>query len=259
MARPPAAVQAALQATAPVLILAVLFLLLELAVRGGLTASTIAAPSVVLQTVAADRANIWHHVEPTLLTASTGFLIALALALLLGFVVYVFKRVEGGVLTVAAVLTSIPMVALAPALVTFMGLTLSTRITITTVICVFPMIVSVVQGLTAASKASQELFVVLAASPWQRFRMLALPTALPYLFLGAKIAAPLSLLGSLIAEWTGAEEGLGVYMLTAMFGLHVAELWTAVLVACVLSMAAYGYVALMEYLAVGAPPSEGGA
>lgn len=250
---------AAAQAAAPLLFIAALLAVLQICVQAGLTPSTVAAPLTVGQTLVADRDNIWRHVEPTLLTASTGFLLATLLSLVLGFVVYVFKGLEGGVMTVSAVLSSIPMIALAPALITWMGLTMTTRITITSVICAFPMIVAAVQGLSAGSKAGAEMFTVLAASPWQRFRMLALPTALPYLFLGAKIAAPLSLLGSLIAEWTGAERGLGVYMLTSMFGLHIAQLWASVAVACALSIGAYGFIALAEHLAVSGQSAEGGA
>jgi ABC-type nitrate/sulfonate/bicarbonate transport system permease component len=242
----------------PLLLIASLALLLEGYVGAGAAPSTVAAPSLVLRTIWIGRDDIWRAVEPTLLTASTGFILATVVALLLGLFVYVFRRVETGVLAMAAVLTSIPMIALAPALITLMGMGLGARIAITTIICAFPMIVAAVQGLS--SGAASELFTVLAASPWQKFRLLALPTALPYLFLGAKIAAPLALLGSLIAEWTGAEDGLGVYMLTAMFGLHIAQLWASVAITCLLSMAAYGLVATAERLAVNGPTAaEGGA
>ena len=244
----------------PLLLLAALTLLLEVYVNEGSAPDTVAAPSLVLRTIWTQHGDIWRAVEPTLLTASTGFILATLIALALGLAVYVFRQVETGVLAVAAVLTSIPMIALAPALVTLMGMGLGARIAITTLICAFPMIVVAVQGLCAASCAATELFTVLAASPWRRFRLLALPTALPYLFLGAKIAAPLALLGSLIAEWTGAEDGLGVYMLGAMFGLHIAQLWASVVVTCLLSMAAYGLVAAAERLAIYGPTAaEGGA
>jgi ABC-type nitrate/sulfonate/bicarbonate transport system permease component len=241
---------AAVQAALPFAVVVILVVLFQAAAVAGALPPTIAGPGKIMATLIADHRTIWFHVEPTLLTASTGLIIATLVSLGLGFLVYVFKTLEGPVLTVAAVLTSIPMIALAPALVTLMGLSLATRVTITAVICAFPMIVAAVQGLSATSAASKELFTVLAASPWQRFRMLALPTALPYLFLGAKIAAPLSLLGSLIAEWTGAEQGLGVYMLNAMFSLQIPQLWTSVVVACALSMAAYGLIALIEALAL---------
>lgn len=256
MDRPAAALQAAL----PWLVFTGAILLLEAYVRTGLAPNTVAAPSLVLHTVWTERHDIWRQIEPTLLTASTGFILATLAGLALGFLAYVFRSIETGVMAAAAVLTSIPMIALAPALITLMGMGFPARVTVTAVICAFPMVVAAVQGLSASSPAAGELFTVLAAGPWRRFRLLALPSALPYLFLGAKIAAPLSLLGALVAEWTGAEEGLGVYMLTSMFGLHVAQLWASVALACLLSMAAYGLVALFEQLAApGGVVAGGGA
>ncbi len=99
---------------------------------------------------------------------------------------------------------------------------------------------------------------MLAASPLQRFRLLALPNALPYVFVGLKVAAPLAVLGALVAEWTGAEWGLGVFMINAMFGLRVDQLWSAVALACAMSSGAYGLVCLFEYLSI-APGHAGDA
>ncbi len=178
-----------------------------------------------------------------------GFLLALAIALAVGFAVYAMPRSEGPVLTVGAVLSSIPMIAIAPILSVWLGLTLGTRVLITVVICVFPMLVSVVQGLRESKPAEQELFTVLAASPWQRFRLLALPSAVPLLIVGLKISAPLAVLGALIGEWNGAETGLGVVMLNAMFGLQVQRLWATVLIACAVSSLAYAYICLVERVA----------
>jgi ABC-type nitrate/sulfonate/bicarbonate transport system permease component len=229
----------------------VVFLALwEAAVKVRLAPVTIAAPSRIAATVYREWGTLWFHMEPTLLTATIGYLAAAAIALCLGFLVYNFRRIEGSVLTVGAVLDSIPIIAVAPILIIWMGLSLPTRITITAVICLFPMLISVVQGLNSQPKNTQELFTVLAATRLQKFRLLALPNALPYIFVGLKIAAPLAVLGALVAEWTGAEWGLGVFMINAMFGLRVDQLWSAVLLACGMSTGAYGLVCLFEYLCI---------
>jgi ABC-type nitrate/sulfonate/bicarbonate transport system permease component len=232
----------------PAAVFAGAVLLFELAVRLHLTPVTISAPSDVLRGIGEHHGLIWYHLEPTLLTAVTGFLLAAAISLTLAGLVYVYKPLEGTVLTIGTVVDSIPMIAIAPVLVIWMGLSLSMRITITTVICTFPIFISALQGLKAAPPTAEELFTNLAARPLQRFRLLAVPYALPYLFVGLKIAAPLAILGALIAEWTGAERGLGVYMLNAMFGLHIVELWSGVFVACAISSTGYLLVSLFELL-----------
>lgn len=234
----------------PAGVLAGLLLLGQVAVRAGWTPATIAAPSDVFRAITHNAGILWYQLEPTLLVAATGFLLALALALAAAALVYAVKPLEATVVTIGTVIDSIPMIAIAPVLVIWMGLTLPMRITITTMICFFPIFISVLQGLKSPPATAEELFVNLAATPWQRFRLLGIPYALPYLFVGLKVAAPLAILGALIAEWTGAERGLGIYMLNAMFGLRVVELWSGVAVACLVSAGAYLLVGLFEILSV---------
>lgn len=234
----------------PLGVLVAVTLLAQFAVRSGWTPRTIAAPSDVLRAIAGNSGILWYQLEPTLLVASTGFLLALLLALALAALVYAFKPLEATIVTVGTVIDSIPMIAIAPVLVIWMGLTLPMRITIATTICFFPIFISVLQGLKSPPATTEELFVNLAASSWQRFRLLGIPYALPYLFVGLKVAAPVAILGALIAEWTGAERGLGIYMLNAMFGLRVIELWSGVAVACAVSATAYGLVCLFELLSI---------
>jgi len=238
------------RALLPASVFAGVIALVEAAVRLDLTPATIAAPSVVAAALIRQWPLLWYHLEPTLLIAVTGFVMALAISLAAAALAYVFKPIEASLTMVGTVLDSIPMIAIAPVLVIWMGLSLPMRITIATIICLFPIFVAVLQGLKSAPGTAEELFTNLAATPLQRFRLLAVPYALPYLFVGLKIAAPLAILGALIAEWTGAERGLGVYMLNAMFSLRVIELWAGVLVACAVSAGGFMIVSLFEKLAV---------
>ena len=222
----------------------------QLAAAVNMLPATLASPLQIAKGVADSADLLWFHLEPTLLVAATGYLLAVAIAIAVGALVYVVKPLEPMVMTVGTVLDSIPMIAIAPILVIWMGLTLQMRLTITTIICLFPIFISVLQGLKSPPPTAEELFVNLAASPIQRFRLLGMPYALPYLFVGLKISAPLAILGALIAEWTGAERGLGVYLLSAMFGMRVVALWSGVFVACAISVSAYLLVCLFERLAV---------
>ncbi len=222
----------------------------QIAVDAHWAPATLASPTQIAGGVYGSAGLLWYHLEPTLLVAVTGYLLAIAIALMVAALVYVVKPLEATVMTIGTVIDSIPMIAIAPVLVIWMGLTLPMRITITAIICLFPIFISVLQGLKSPPATAEELFVNLAATPLQRFRLLGIPYALPYLFVGLKISAPLAILGALIAEWTGAERGLGVYMLNAMFGLRVIELWSGVFVACAVSASAYLLVCLFERLSI---------
>jgi ABC-type nitrate/sulfonate/bicarbonate transport system permease component len=231
-------------------VIAALLAVAEAAVRAGVMPDAVAAPSVVAKALVKEWPTLWFHLEPTLLTAFTGFFLALAIALSAALALYRFRRAEPGAMAVAAFVDSLPMIAVAPVLTIWMGIGLPMRVTLTTILCIFPLFVSLVQGLKAVPETVDELMRLLAASPAQRFRKAAIPYALPYLFVGARVAAPLSLFGALIAEWTGAERGLGVYMINAMFSLRIVELWSAVVVASAVSAGLYLLAGLYERLAV---------
>lgn len=218
-------------------------------VARGAAPMTIPRPLDVLHLLLREQSSLLHHLGFTVLTAGYGLLGALLLALVIGVAAYAWPRVEQPLLGYGAVLSSVPMIAIAPILSVWLGLTLGTRVLITVAICFFPLLVAILQGLRESRTSEQELFTVLAATPLQRFRLLALPSAMPFLFVGLKIAAPLAVLGALIGEWNGAEEGLGVVMLNAMFGLQVQRLWATVVVACVVSSLAYAYICFIERVA----------
>jgi ABC-type nitrate/sulfonate/bicarbonate transport system permease component len=245
------AIHLAIASAGPAILVFALFLAAwQAAVATGLTPATVAPPSAIARGVIADWPLLWFHLEPTLLTAITGLLFATVLALGLALLVYGAGWIETTVVALANLVDSMPIIALAPVLTIWIGLTLSMRVTITTIICLFPILISLIQGLKSAPPTANEFFSVLAASPLQRFRMLAFPYALPYLFVGLKIAAPISVFGALVAEWTGAERGLGVFMTNAMSGFQVVKLWSSIAVACGLSAGFYMLVCAFERLSI---------
>lgn len=235
---------------APVMVLSAALLALEVCVRAGFASDAIAAPTAIFRILHAERSVIWGHLEPTLLTAMTGLLFAILISSAVALFIHRFQRAENTAMAVAAFVDSLPMIAVAPVLTIWMGEGLGMRVCLTTIICSFPIFVSFVQGLKATPASVNEMFQMLAASSNQRFRMASLPYALPYLFVGLRTAAPLAMFGALIAEWTGAERGLGAYMINAMFSLRADALWASVVAASSISIGLYFLVAAFEALAL---------
>lgn len=203
-------------------------------------------PLAVLRELLNNFSIFWANLVPTALTALAGFCSALVIALLIALLVQRARRIEMAALTLGSAIDSIPLIALAPAFTIWFGVALPTRVLLATIVCLFPLLASGLRGLHAPAAVSQELFRVLAASPWQRFRLLTLPAALPFWFHGMKTAAPLAVLGALVGEWTGAEAGLGVQMTSAMLNLDIPTLWGAVVTTCVFAALCYGAIALIE-------------
>jgi NitT/TauT family transport system permease protein len=170
------------------------------------------------------------------------------IAVTAGAVAVLVRTLHGSIYNFSVTLNSIPIIATAPLLALWLGTGPQVQIVIAALACQFPMLVGTVQGLQAADTRQRELMHVLSASRLQTLRFLLIPSAVPYLFAGFKIAAPAAVLGAVTAEWAGAERGVGAMMLYALFSYDTPKVWLSVLLTCVLAAGGYGIVVLVERL-----------
>jgi len=250
------------QLAPPALTLAVVAGVWEGAKAAGWLPITVPAPSAIAGAFGRSYGDLLYHAQPTALSALAGFTLAATVAFLLGAFALRFPAAEPSVMRFGVIVDSIPLIALTPILMVWVGNGLTGRIVIGTIAALFPLLVAVVQGFKALDRTSSELFHVLAASPSQKLWKLALPVATPYIFAGFKVAAPLAVLGALIAEWVSADRGLGIMMTYAIFSFDAPLAWLTILAVCALAVLAYGAAALAERLILGAPaqarPSDAG-
>ncbi|MCU4651793.1 ABC transporter permease subunit [Roseibacterium sp. SDUM158016] len=234
------------EAWPPALTLAALVAALEAAVAAGMTPVTIPAPSAVAAEFADSWGDLLYHLGPSVAATALGFLISASLAALLAGIGAAWRKASGPVMTFGILIDSTPLIAVAPILIVFVGGGMTLHVIVAATACFFPLLVGMSRGFRAVERNADELFHVLAASRWQRLVKLALPSALPYLFSGFKIAAPLAVLGTLIAEWMGAERGVGIMMIYAMFSFDVPQVWMTILAVCLMAIGGYGLFALIE-------------
>ena len=107
---------------------------------------------------------------------------------------------------------------------------------------VFPVAVSTVDGLSSADRDMVRLLRSMGAGKWQIFRMVRFPHALPYVFSGLKIAATYSVLGAVIAEWLGADAGLGVMLVRAQNSFSADNVFVAIVVITFWSLVLFGFI-----------------
>jgi NitT/TauT family transport system permease protein len=204
------------------------------------------APSRVLATLAA---HPEMYAQATALTAGEA-LAGLALGLLAGTLIAALLTLrpglEGGVMTLAILLKSTPMIAIAPLLTIWLGFGVLPKVIITAVLTFFPVLVNVLSGLQRPDPALLDLFRSMRASRWETFLLLRLPSALPYLFAALKISAPLALIGAVVAEWTGASGGLGRIMWMAYANLNLPFLFAAIFILAAAGMGLYAFTAWAE-------------
>jgi ABC-type nitrate/sulfonate/bicarbonate transport system permease component len=242
----------------PAAVLLALALLAELAKALNWLPVTIPAPSQVAAVIPAQWADLVWHATGTLRSALLGYTLAAATALALASIALSVSGAERPVLGFGVAVDCFPLIALAPIIVIWVGQGPVLYIIISAIAAFFPLLVGIVQGFKSTDATMRELFHVMAADRGQRLRLLMLPAALPFIFQAMKIAAPLALLGALIAEWIGAERGLGAMMIYALFSYNVPVVWLTILTLCGLSATAYGLIAFAESRVVTWTPREGG-
>ena len=143
---------------------------------------------------------------------------------------------------------SIPKVALAPILLVWFGTGIKSKLAMAFVIAFFPVVVDTATGLRSTSPDLLELARSLQCTRLQTFFKIQLPSALPSIFSGAKIAVTLAVIGAVIGEFMGSNEGLGNLLLTANSQLNSPLVWASLTVLSVLGMILYGLVVLAEKL-----------
>lgn len=241
----------------PLAVLTGIVVAMEIAKAAGALPITVPAPSQIAAVAPAQAADLWYHAVGTLRSALLGYAAAALCALALASVALGRPTTERPILSLGVLIDCVPLIALAPIFVIWIGQGPALHVTIAAISAFFPLLLGTVQGLKATDSNARELFHVIAATRWQRLRLLALPSALPYLFAALKIAAPLALLGALIAEWMGSERGLGAMIIYALFSFNVPVVWLTILTVCALSAAAYGLIALAERRIVRWAPTGG--
>jgi NitT/TauT family transport system permease protein len=157
---------------------------------------------------------------------------------------------ERSLLPLAILLKVTPMVAIAPLLVIWLGFGIGPRAIVAALLTFYPMLINALTGLRAVPVEVSDVFESLSASRWEVFRLGRWPAALPYLFAGARVAVPLSLIGAVVAEWAGAEAGLGRVVLLSYSNLDLPELFAAVVVLALIGIVLTAVLAAIEKRAV---------
>lgn len=233
----------------PLLTSAILLVLLEAMKYANLLPVFVPAPSQVINEIVQSPRLVTANLEPTAWKAIVGYFIAAAIAVTAGAVAVLARTLYGSIYNIGVTLHSIPIIATAPLLALWLGTGPQVQIVIAALACQFPILVGTMQGLQAADTRQRELMHVLSASRVQTLYLLMIPSAVPYLFAGLKIAAPAAVLGAIMAEWAGAERGVGAMMLYALFSYDTPKVWLSVLLTCLLAASGYGVVVLVERIA----------
>lgn len=208
------------------------------------------APSAIWQQLLRDWPLLWRNLTPTVVESLGGFILGNGVAVLLAAVFVHAPAVQRAMFPIAVGLRSVPLVAITPLLLIWLGTGYAPKIAIAALISFFPTLVNMTRGLAAPDGQALELMHTFSASRWQILVKVRWPSSLPYLFSALKIAATSSVLGAVIAEWIGSDRGLGYLVVAATFEFRIARLWATVAVVSALALAGYLLVVIAERIFV---------
>ena len=166
----------------------------------------------------------------TLKNAALGLSIGCCLGLFLGSLMAEFRIIEKMVMPYAFALQSLPKVAIAPLIVIWFGFGDGSKIAISALLAFFPMLVNSFTGLRSVEPEKIELMRSLSATRMETYRIVKLPHAAPYIFAGLDMAVVYAFLGTIVAEFLGAQQGMGVVITQAQAITDVAGVFAALVI-----------------------------
>ena len=184
------------------------------------------------------RVTAWETVAGLAIGAGSGMILGTAIGLVRFFRRAFYPIVVG--------FQTLPRIALAPLFIVWFGFGLTPRIMFAATICFFPVTIAVILGLETVDADAQALLQSFGASRWQSYRKLAFPSSLPVVFAGLKTAVTLSLIGAIVGEFVGGDQGLGVLIDTFNYQLSISYSFAVIFALAVFGVLTYGVIEVID-------------
>ncbi|MFC4306904.1 ABC transporter permease [Cohnella boryungensis] len=189
---------------------------------------TLPAPLDILGALFGNFSFYLEHAGVTLYEAIVGFGMGMAFALIGGVLMAHFPTLERTLLPIAVLANVTPIVAIAPLLIIWFGFGALPKMIIAAIITFFPMLVNSITGFRSIDQNHYDYLRSLHASKLEIFIKLRLPNSLPYLFSASKTCISLSVIGAVVAEWSGADKGLGNLVMVFSNYMQIEKMFAAI-------------------------------
>ncbi len=237
----------------PALVVAVLLGAWELAAQWDLIADALGiepflvpAPSDIADSLWNDRSLLADNAWVTIQEVVLGFAIAAVVGFAFAVVLHLSPVLRRAFYPLLVASQTVPIIAVAPILVVWFGFGIGPKLAIIALVCFFPITVNTLDGLRSVDPELPRMMHTLDAGRATILRRVEVPSAMPFLFSGAKIAAVISVIGAVFGEWSGADEGLGHLILVAQGQVQTARVFAAIVVLSAIALALFAAVSLIE-------------
>jgi len=231
-------------------ITALLLLWQLLSMSGLIPGYMLPGPARVTAAFVADFSLLMSHLGRTLLEAMAGLSLAIAASFVLALIMDSNRFIKQSVTPLLLLTQTMPVIAIAPLLILWMGYGAAPKIALVFLTCFFPMTIGLLGAFTQADTDAIRLLQSMGASWRQVYQYIKLPQAMPAFFSGLKISSSYSIIGAVIAEWLGGDAGLGVYMIRVRRSYSFDKMFAVILLTSVLSLALIKLVSIIERAAM---------
>jgi len=205
-------------------------------------------PHQVAKSLYTDRSLLWSSFLVTAQEVLLGILVAVALGAVLSVGIHFSPTLRRAVYPLIIASQAVPVVVFAPALAFWLGFGILPKLVVVAIVSFFSIVVATTAGLAAVDPDLIKLMRTFDASRLSTFWHVELPSSLPSVFTGAKIAVAVSVIGAVFAEYTGSNAGLGYVILISTPQLLVARGMAATVVLSLFAVGLFGLLALAERL-----------
>jgi len=207
---------------------------------------TLASPTETFDALRGDWSLLIDNAATTLVEVVLGLAIATACGVSFAVAMHLFRPLRDAAYPLLVASQAIPIVVLAPIFVLAFDYGIGPKLAIVALICFFPITVNLLDGLRSVEPQLLKLMRSMGASRARTLRSVELPSALPFLFSGLKVAATVSVIGAVFGEWAGADEGLGRLVLLGNNQLQTPRVYAGIVLLTLMAVALFALVVLAE-------------
>jgi NitT/TauT family transport system permease protein len=190
--------------------------------------------------------GFWSDLRTTLTETLVGFAIALVLGIGLGTLLGRVVWLEQALRPVIVASQVVPKVALIPLFIIWFGFGITSKIIIVALLSFFPILLNVILGVRSVDAGQRDVMRSLNATRWQTFRRLEYPSTLPYILAGMEVGIVFAVVGAVVGEYLGGDQGLGYRIVTSLNNLEAETLFAVILVLTLVGFLLYLAVVVLK-------------
>ena len=205
-------------------------------------------PSIpdIIKAFVKDSGLLFDHTLYSLMESFIGLFVSIIFAFIIASLMDIFEFLNKAVYPILVLTQTVPVIAIAPLLVLWFGYGMLPKVILIFLVCFFPLAIGLMQGFASVDPDLVNLFNSMGASKWRILLNIKIPSSMPEFFAGLKISASYSIVGAVVAEWLGGDNGLGVYMTRVRRSYSFDKMFAVIILVSIISLILIRLVELLE-------------